>query len=152
MTDDPRDPPIIEQDFLCGVTVVDLGDYRVSRGFTRRAYTGCNHHRLVYDNKERRVWCKDCERDVEPFDAFEILVNNFAAKDAKIKSREKELQEIETFKIRTIAAKTLDKAWRKKNTIPCCPHCNSAIFPEDFIKGITFMGKQYAKKLREKSK
>jgi len=150
---DKCDPPIEEKEFLAGVRVVDIGDYRVARGMTRRNVSSCNHYRVVYDEKERRIWCKDCKHDVEPFDAFVILVKYFAYKDGEIRAREKELEEIESFKMRTLAGKTLDKAWRKKHTAPCCPHCKNGLLPEDFKNGIVYStSKEYEKAKRKKIK
>lgn len=64
------DEPIEDQNYLSGLTVIDIGDIRVSRGMTRRPVSSCGHRRMAYDPKERRIWCKDCEKDVDPFDAF----------------------------------------------------------------------------------
>ena len=49
------DAPIEPQEYLSGPTVVDIGDLRVARGLSRRPFSGCAHHSLVYDNKERRI-------------------------------------------------------------------------------------------------
>jgi Zn finger protein HypA/HybF involved in hydrogenase expression len=146
VTTDKRDPPIEPQSFLGGVTVVDIGDIRVARGLTRRHHTSCRHARMTYDPKERRVWCPDCEKDVEPFDAFEILVSQFSAATRKLEAREKKLLEAEQFQIRSLAAKAIDEAWRSRNMVPACPHCNHGLFPEDFKRGVgTMLGRDYAK-------
>ena len=36
MTDERKDPPIIETEYLHGLSVIDIGDARVSRGLSRR--------------------------------------------------------------------------------------------------------------------
>jgi hypothetical protein len=145
VSDDKRDPPIDEHKYLSGVTVVDIGDYRVSRGQTRREYTGCPHRRLTYDQAERRIWCRDCERDIESFDAFMKIVEGVSAAIKKIDAREKRVAEAEAFQARSLAAKALDKAWRKRRMVPACPHCRMGLFPEDFKNGVTAMlGRDYA--------
>lgn len=149
---DKKDPPIEEQDFLYGVKVVDFGDYRVARGFSRRAYSGCRHHALVYDQNERRIWCKDCERDVETFDAFLGLVEPYARALSNLQDREQKIEEAEKFSIRSIAAKNIDQAWRHRNMVPCCPHCGHGLFPESFKTGCSMQGKEYAAKLLEGEK
>lgn len=131
-----NDPPIVEQDFLYGVKVIDIGDYRVARGFTRRASSGCPHHSLVYDNQERRIWCKDCEKDVEPFDAFKGIAENFSKQTSILQRRENKINEAEQHNLISLAAKVIDEAWRRKKMIPCCPHCNAGLMPEDFKGGI----------------
>lgn len=127
-------PPIIPQDYLSGVTVIDIGDARVSRGMSRRPVTACKHSPLVYDQMERRVWCRDCESDVEPFDAFLILVEQFARAANDIQKRREKLEEAEQHNIIRVAAKRLDEMFRSTKMVPACPHCRAGIFPEDVAK------------------
>ncbi len=133
---DDKDPPIKEQQFLAGVTVVDIGDYRVARGLSRRAFSSCPHKKLVYDAQERRIWCKDCEKDVEAFDAFQGIVENFSAQVKVLQRREQKVKEAEDHSLISVAAKVMDTAWRKLKRIPCCPHCRTGLMPEDFKHGI----------------
>ena len=130
------DAPIEPQDYLYGVKVVQIEDLRVARGMTRRPTSSCRHKKLVYDEKERRVWCSDCESEVEPFDAFVGIVGVFSAGMSQIKRRGNELAEAEKFQIRSRAAKVMDDAWRSTKTAPLCPHCNTAILPEDVVGGV----------------
>lgn len=147
-----RDPPIEPQDYIGGVTVIDIGDVRVARGLSRRHHSSCPHRQMVYDQKERRVWCRDCERDVEPFDAFLRLVEGYSAALDKVKNREQVVAEAEAFTIRSIAAKEMDKAWRSRNSVPACPHCGLGLFPEDFKFGPSTLGKDYAQRLAARRK
>lgn len=128
---DDKDPPIVEQDYLYGMKVVDIGDLRVARGMSRRPFSTCKHRPLVFDTKERRIWCKDCESNIEPFDAFLQIVEMFdrAAKD--IERRQAEVAAAREHSILRIAAKKMDEKWRRKKMVPACPHCGSGIFPED---------------------
>ncbi|WP_244594607.1 hypothetical protein [Methylosinus sporium] len=145
MNDDPpKTPPIIEQRFIAGVNVVDIGDVRVSRGLSRRPFSLCHHRRLAYDEKERRVWCQDCETDVEPFDAFRLLVEQMHRATAELERQATELNEAMAFQARQIATKKLDKAWRSRTMVPACPHCNNGLFPEHFKDGLAMLGRDYA--------
>lgn len=146
--DDKRDPPIEEPGFIGGGTVIDIGDVRVARGLTRRHHSSCPHRRILYDNKERRIWCKDCEREVESFDAFVMLVEQFDSAQKKVKRREEAVAAAETFKVRMLATKVLDEAWRSHSMVPACPHCGSGLFPEDFKGGIrASLSREYAQAL-----
>jgi ribosomal protein S27E len=128
--------PIEPQDYLYGVKVVQIEDIRVARGMTRRPISSCKHRKMVYDDKERRVWCSDCETEVESFDAFIYLVEKFSAASSRINQRASDLAEAEKFQIRSRAAKVMDDAWRSTKTAPLCPHCNNAILPEDVVGGV----------------
>lgn len=144
-------PPIDELNYLSGVTVVDIGDIRVSRGMTRRPASSCRHARLSYDPRERRIWCRDCEEDVEAFDAFEMIARQCSAALDDIARRKARLDELEAFQARSLAVKELDKAWRKKDMIPACPSCHQGLFPEDFKNGaFPMLGRDYADARRKK--
>lgn len=146
MTDE-KDPPIEPQPYLGGVKVVDIGDVRVARGMSRRHYSSCQHRRMVYDGAERRIWCQDCERDVEAFDAFKGLIEGYNHALVALERREESIASLEKFKLRTIAARKMEEAWRHKNMVPACPHCHNGLFPEDFKSGMSMLGKDYARGL-----
>lgn len=146
------DEPIVEQGFLHGVNVVDIGDLRVSRGLTRRPVSACKHRQMVYDDRERRIWCKDCETDVDPFDAFIAFTTQYDRAFKDLTKRFQDLQEAERFQLRSIAAREIDKAWRRPKHVPACPTCNHGLFPEDFKNGVTTLGRDYALKRRQQAK
>ncbi|QEA38625.1 hypothetical protein FGL86_05720 [Pistricoccus aurantiacus] len=144
------DMPIEPQDFCGGVKVVDFGDLRVARGLTRRPVASCRHLHLVYDNNERRVWCEDCESEVEPFDAFKAVCENIDSATNRLKRREQEVKEAEQFATRSRAVKALDKAWRSHHQAPMCPHCREALLPEDFSSGAMTTGRELARAARRR--
>ncbi|MBF6615544.1 MAG: hypothetical protein ITG07_02340 [Candidimonas sp.] len=130
------DAPIEPHEYLYGVKVVQIEDLRVARGLTRRPQSSCRHKKLVYDDKERRIWCSDCETEVEPFDAFTGLVQRMDAHLKKLQHREQAVKEAEAFALRSRAAKVMDEAWRSTKMAPLCPHCKSAILPDDVVGGV----------------
>lgn len=145
-----KDPPIEPQPYLAGVTVIDIGDVRVARGMSRRPYSACKHRRLHYDSRERRVWCADCERDLEGFDAFMVLTENCHDFYAQNRRRAEDLDEAERFQARSRAVKALDHVWRSKNMAPCCPHCRQGLLPEDVLHGLATVGIEYERARRKK--
>lgn len=126
-------PPIEAKEFLSGVKVVDIGDYRVARGLSRRVPSTCAHNNMVYDSKERRIYCPDCENDVEAFDAFEAIVYGYNHALEKLKRFREEVATAYREALHRIAARSLDKTWRSK-MLPCCPHCSRGLMPDDMIK------------------
>jgi hypothetical protein len=111
----------------------------------RRPYSTCAHRGLTYDSRERRIWCGDCETDVEPFDAFTLLVENMSTALSDLDRKEKQIEEAMNFQLVSVAAKTLDKAWRKRNMVPACPTCGHGLFPEQFKTISVSLGRDYAK-------
>lgn len=136
--------PIEDQNYLSGLTVIDIGDIRVSRGMTRRPVSSCTHRRMAYDPKERRIWCKDCEKDVDAFDAFKNLAEQYHRAHEDLQSQRREINEAAQFQCRSIAAKNIDEAWRKRKMVPACPHCSNGLFPEDFANGVGLLGRDFA--------
>jgi Zn finger protein HypA/HybF involved in hydrogenase expression len=130
--------PIEPKEFLHGVKVVTIGDLRVARGRTRRAHSSCRHAQLVYNDTERRIWCEDCQSEVEPFDAFTSIVERHAHLQARID----QFYEAQSHALFSRAAKVMDEAFRSRNYAPCCPHCKQAILPGDVANGVSRTSKE----------
>ncbi|WP_022722882.1 hypothetical protein [Rhodopseudomonas sp. B29] len=154
MSDEERkDPPVEELDYVGGVKVVDFGDIRIARGKSRRPFRLCRHLRLTYDQSERRIWCQDCETNVEAFDAFLILVEWHDRAVKAIDRRLESVKDAEAHSLRSLAARAVDKAWSSLSSLPTCPTCQSGLFPEDFKDGrFGSVGREYAEALRSKRK
>lgn len=127
-----KDPPIEKQEFLGGVKVIDIGDLRIARGLSRRPHSVCSHSRLIYDKHERRIWCEDCEHDVESFDAFEILVSNYSSAIGHYNKIKKEALEAKEHNLHLLACREIEHVWRGGRMAPACPHCKGGLLPEDF--------------------
>ncbi|MDW5376795.1 hypothetical protein R6258_07660 [Halomonas sp. HP20-15] len=146
------DKPIEPRDYTLGLKVVDIGDIRVARGETRRPRTTCRHRHMVYDQKERRVWCEDCESEVEAFDALMLIAEQMDGHIKRLQRREREVSESEQFAARMRATKELDRVWRTRNMTPTCPHCVTPLLPEDFANGCTSTSREFARAARQKRK
>lgn len=142
-------PPIHPENYISGVKVVDIGDLRVARGKTRRPKSKCVHKHLVYDPIERRVWCEDCEEEIDPFDAFEGIVKSYDRALKILSQREAAVKEAEQFNIRRRATKALDQVWRGK-MLPCCVNCGTGMLPEDYVNIEGTVGREFTLKQRNK--
>lgn len=131
--------PIVPMEYLHGVKVVDIGDLRVARGMSRRPIPTCRHLRLAFDTNERRIYCQDCESDVEAFDAFLQLVERHHHLEAKAER----LRQDAAHTVTSRAAKRIDEAWRSRTMAPCCPHCKTPIMPEDVVNGVSMTNKEW---------
>lgn len=114
--------------------VIDLGDMRVAFGRPRFPKNICKHKTLIYCTDERRVWCQDCERSLDNFEAFMALVNEHCAMLTDADRRLKRAKEAEKIYIHRKAAKELDLAWGRKNAVGC-PHCGRGLLADDFASG-----------------
>lgn len=144
------DTPIDKEEYMYGVKVVDIGDLRVARGKTRRPKTTCKHLNITYCTNERRIFCDDCQSAVDPFDIVVGIAEFLDGETKKLISRRRELDEAISFNLRSIAAKNIDSVWRGRRMAPICPHCKSALLPEDFKTIGATVSVEFARKRREK--
>lgn len=143
--------PIDPQNYIAGPKVIDFGDARVSRGKSRRPHSSCNHLHLSYDTQERRIVCDDCNTELEAFDGFKALIDNYHGAMSRLDRARDEVIELQAQNIISVAAKKLDKVWRGKTMAPCCPHCNRGLLPEDFSQGIKQkVSREFERKGRER--
>jgi hypothetical protein len=115
------------------MSVIEIGALRVQREQTQ-AINGkqvCRHNSLSFNRDGHVIRCRDCGDQVEPFWAFEMLIENYRtamlALDARIKQNEAAM----AAGLTTKAARNIEEAWRSRKMAPACPHCREAIFPQD---------------------
>ena len=138
MSDKPIDAPLVStpgsEPF--GQPVIDLAEMRIKRGRSNVSVaTPCKHRALIYSQDERRVWCEDCERTIDSFDAFMTVVGQFHPMVNAAKHALRRAKEAEAMTITLRAAKVFDKAWRGNQMAVSCPHCRTGLLPEDFLSG-----------------
>lgn len=114
--------------------VIDLGGMRIKFGLTRESWKLCQHRNMVYSTAERRIWCEDCERTIDNFDALYEIIKKFQVMESDVSHKNRKADEALKSTVVRRAAKVLDHAWMGKMA-PCCPHCRSALLPEDFESG-----------------
>jgi hypothetical protein len=151
MSDEPLFPNP-ESSPMYAAEVIDLGDVRVEYGHPRYHHRRCEHKKLLYNAEERRIWCADCERTIEGFDAFKMLTRNFHAMLSHAKARVDEAHKLAAAQVHMKALKAVEKAWRGPNTMAvCCPHCSRGLLPEDFASGGSQMSRdlEMARRQRE---
>lgn len=148
-----KDPPIEAPGFTCGVNIIDFGELRISRGLSRRPFSMCRHINMVYDSNERRIWCKDCESNVEAFDAFTGLVENIQIAYDRVNKDRELVNEAKSHNLHLLATKNIEKAWRGRTVAIQCPHCRGGLLPEDFLSPyLEGISAEIERKRREKEK
>ena len=117
--------------------VIDLADVRIQRGQSPYKPNRCKHQRLIFANshEERRIWCSDCERTLDPFDAFVMLAERLDKMVGIVKDKMHKADAALGAVARLRAVKVLDKAWSGNVMAVACPHCRGGILPEDFARG-----------------
>jgi len=112
-------------------TVINLADVRMRHGIPVRTARQCLHHSLVFNQEQRRVWCEECEKTLDNFDAFMVCVLNYTAMvKAAEHDQEKAAEALAATLVRR-AAKAMDRSWGKGWAIRCV-HCGGGLLPEDY--------------------
>lgn len=131
MSDDAIEPPKDGSD-----NIIDLAGVRIQWGRTKTKYRErCEHKSMVYDQGERRVWCEDCSRTIDNFDALMVLVRHFSKMLAEAKSKIYKANEHFGKSARLRATKALDRIWSGRTMAVQCPHCKKGLLPDDFADG-----------------
>lgn len=128
--DDPLEP--MDNDYR---PVIDLASVRIRLGKTSAKVKPCEHKHLTYSQHERRVWCDDCERSIDAFDAFVMMCRYLSDMISEANGKMHKADEALRHTARLRATKALDKVWSGRTMAVACPHCNGGLLPEDFAGG-----------------
>jgi hypothetical protein len=130
MSESSKDPPLeVPPDGGCYLSeVVDLASVRIRLGRMPFKAKVCEHRSLLYSPTERRVWCEDCERTVDNFDAFLIFTRKFEEMLSEARHKMQVADEAMKSSVRRRATKQLDRAWGKMAV--CYPIATAACFPK----------------------
>lgn len=153
MTDD--DVPLIEQEGSrpFGSPVIDLGEMRIRFGLPDpKRGPPCKHRDLLYSPKDRRIWCADCERTVDSFDAFIILTSAFHDMISAARAKMARADQALAATISRRAAKEIDRAWGGHQMAICCPRCGQGLLPEDFEHGVSQVSADIERARRSRKK
>ncbi|NHN85764.1 hypothetical protein GOB93_14095 [Acetobacter musti] len=134
--------------------VVSIGEYLFEKrntSYGRIAGIGgeenCTHPALLLDSNGDVVTCKDCGKQVSAFWALHRCLDEYRKRwnDVVHAKRQQREREIKTLRLKS--AQTIEKAWRRRGTVPTCPHCDRGIFPTDRFGAV---GKALEIEAREK--
>lgn len=116
--------------------VIQFGEARLRlRG--RRGWKDerCKHLSLTYDDNGEIVTCDDCNAQVTAFWAMKMLAEHYDKAMQAVEARSQHVAEQTSRNLHLMAARKVEKAWRSRSMVPCCPHCDAGIFPEDGLGG-----------------
>lgn len=111
--------------------IFQIDDYRYSKTNSKWERGKCPHKQLVLDDHGQTVECGDCGKELGAYWALSKMVHKWADWQRQLQARADEVKEMEGAVVVLKAAKSVETAWRRRKTVPCCPHCKAAILPED---------------------
>ncbi len=130
MSDDRLEP--LETAGMYVDNVVDLAGLRIRAGRRPHNAKECSHLNLTYSSRDRLIWCEDCSRNIDGFDAFLLLTSKFERMIYDVRRRKKLADDALRSTLVRRAAKELDSRYLG-NMAPVCRSCRDAILPEDIL-------------------
>lgn len=108
---------------------VDIGNLNVSR--TYATADRCEHRTIELITEGGIVRCKSCGATPSAFWALQEAHLQWKAAYARLEARQAEIEQSFAQRLTFIAAKRVEQAWRRRGTVPGCPHCKRGILPDD---------------------
>jgi hypothetical protein len=96
------------------------------------AKTGeCEHKRLQYIEHGELLKCLDCEKQISAVWALKHFFTQYQEEEERLKAIRFGIEQDRARLVTHKAALAVQNAWRKKHTVPTCPHCHKGILPPD---------------------
>lgn len=133
--------------------IYEFADFKIERktdmhgwttSFAGKENQECLHRRLCFDENGHTVTCKDCGKEVSAWWAFMMIVERFEKEWNRLKLAQTEIEKAEKRVLTHKAAIAVEDAWRRRKTIPTCPHCNLPILPGELFGSSGGVGRNYA--------
>ena len=118
MTDDdiPRD------------TLSEIDVLRVN--YSAKKNCKCPSPKYVVDTQNHIIECEKCGAYVDPFAAMLALAKRHEELNAQLERMNKKRKEIAAYKPHLVVIKRLEREYRGRKMLPCCPHCKKPFYLE----------------------
>lgn len=113
--------------------VVQFADLQIARlkDDHSRRLKGCQHRHVQLDDVGEVVKCMDCQSQVSAYWALQMLATDWKRQVDRLESEKSAVQTAGKLTLHLKAAKQVESVWRSRLQLPCCPHCDRGIMPED---------------------
>lgn len=134
--------------------VVEVGDFRIAR---RKRFpwsadrASCKHKHMTIDDHGDVITCDDCGKQLGAMWVLRYMLDDYTRQFEELQAKQHALQERTSKEIHLIAARKVEDAWRRRDTVPACPHCNRGILATDQL-GATQISKRMELLRREREK
>jgi hypothetical protein len=112
--------------------IVSLEAWRLAK----RPGPTCAHPRTIVDQQNGTVECKECGASLS---AFHVLVQIAKEENRlweRVRALRAEAKELKAWVPILKAVRELDRMWRGKRMLPCCPQCSRGLWPEEMTAAV----------------
>jgi hypothetical protein len=111
--------------------VVEIEEFRFTRASRYHAAAECAHRKTRLDPHGQIIVCQDCHQQVSAWWVVNAMLDAYTIAQGRLQAREKALEEAQAKSLVLLAAQRIERAWRRRDMLPTCPHCGEGIAPED---------------------
>ena len=87
----------------------------------------CEHVHTLVDERNRIVTCRDCKRELNPFDVLCQLADRSSRWRTAYKAQLAHYEKLRAYKPHLIDVRTLEGIWRGGVMLPTCPRCHKGV-------------------------
>lgn len=133
--------------------IINIDDWKIQRlGQHRIAAEGdCDHKHIELDERGDIVRCMKCGIQLSAFWALKMLSDTYNQSLSRLKRERQALTEAKEKDLHLLAARKVERAWRRRDMTPACPHCGEGILPEDGL-GNSLINRAMVLRKRESKK
>lgn len=125
--------------------IVQLDQIRINRNLKKEC--NCSIKRYVVDTTNKRIFCQGCGTQVDPYDAMLDLANRHERINEDLQRLHEQRKQLLDYKPWLLTIRNLEKRYRGKKSLPCCPRCNKPFYLEELK---TWISREWADKLIRK--
>ncbi len=90
----------------------------------------CGHRKLILLTHGDILKCEECGDQVSAVWALRRYIEQCRQHEERLTFQQRSLELERDRGVTLRAAQKIEDAWRRRKTVPCCPHCNRAILPD----------------------
>lgn len=109
--------------------IVDIDQIRINRNIDKKCK--CKPRKFMIDTTNRLVICSGCGAEVDPYDALYELAFNGNALQRQVEQLLEQRKQILDYKPWLLTIRNLEKRYRGKKMLPCCPRCEEPFYLEE---------------------
>lgn len=109
--------------------IIHLDIVRANWNFEKRCK--CIDRKFVIDPRNKEVHCASCGALVDPFEALMDICNWMERENNEIDMMAHQRQELMQYKPYLRVIKYLEKNYRGRKMLPCCPVCHEPFYLEE---------------------
>lgn len=129
----------LSEESLKNLKVVSIDQLRINSNIAK--VCNCSNRKFVVDTNNKKIICNDCGAIVDAYEAmFEMAVKGNRLRE-QVEMLLQQRKQILNYKPWLLTIRKLEKKYRGKKMLPCCPRCDEPFYLEELT---TWSGKLYA--------